>query len=190
MVNKNEDLKNTEIITVAKKRGRKSKKEIELAQQSQNKIQENINVIIEETNNFSSVDNIENLLDNDDYDDCEENEIKTDANIISTDDALNLDSKPVAKKRGRKPKGGKIIQQIVPINTNKETKPNVILHLKCSLKDLHINSSNSSDILSYNFNGINQLAYDVIESQNNIQPSSTDIINISKCEDNFDFDDG
>ena len=189
MVNKNEDLKNTEIITVAKKRGRKSKKEIELAQQSQNKIQENINVIIEETNNFSSVDNIENLLDNDDYDDCEENEIKTDANIISTDDALNLDSKPVAKKRGRKPKGGKIIQQIVPINTNKETKPNVILHLKCSLKDLHINSSNSSDILSYNFNGINQLAYDVIESQNNIQPSSTDIINISKCEDNFDFDD-
>lgn len=189
MVNKNEDLKNTEIITVAKKRGRKSKKEIELAQQAQNKIQENINVIIEETNNFSSVDNIENLLDNDDYDDCEENEIKTDANIISTDDALNLDSKPVAKKRGRKPKGGKIIQQIVPINTNKETKPNVILHLKCSLKDLHINSSNSSDILSYNFNGINQLAYDVIESQNNTQPSCTDIINISKCEDNFDFDD-
>jgi hypothetical protein len=189
MVNKNEDLKNTEIITVAKKRGRKSKKDIELAQQAQNKIQENINVIIEETNNFSSVDNIENLLDNEDYDDCEENEIKNDSNIISTDDTLNLDTKPVAKKRGRKPKGGKIIQQIVPINTNKETKPNVILHLKCSLKDLQVNSSNSSEILSYNFNNINQLAYDVIESQNSIQTLSTDIINISKCEENFDFDD-
>ena len=40
------------------------------------------------------------------------------------------------KKRGRKPKGGKIIQQLPPTNPNKETKPSVILHLKCSLKDL------------------------------------------------------
>jgi hypothetical protein len=192
MTSKNEDSKNNEPTIVAKKRGRKSKKDIELAQQAQNKIQENINVIIEETDtneNSSPIDNIENLLDNEDYDDCEENEIKNDSNIISTDDTLNLDTKPVAKKRGRKPKGGKIIQQIVPINTNKETKPNVILHLKCSLKDLQVNSSNSSEILSYNFNNINQLAYDVIESQNSIQTLSTDIINISKCEENFDFDD-
>jgi hypothetical protein len=30
----------------------------------------------------------------------------------------NDDSKPIAKKRGRKPKGGKIIQQTVSINNN------------------------------------------------------------------------
>jgi hypothetical protein len=42
----------------------------------------------------------------------------------------------VPKKRGRKPKGGKIVQQIVALHNDKEDKPNVILHLKCSMKDL------------------------------------------------------
>ena len=42
------------------------------------------------------------------------------------------------KKRGRKPKGGKIIQHFLPINSKKENKPNIILHLKCSIKDLDI----------------------------------------------------
>ena len=186
MSNKNEDTKNIEPTVVGKKRGRKSKKDIELAQQAQNKIQENINVIIEETDsneNLSPIDNIENLLE-DDCDDGEENETKNESNIVSADGT----TKPAAKKRGRKPKGGKIIQQIVPINANKETKPNVILHLKCSLKDLQ-NNPNSSEIMSYNLNGINQLAYDFIESQNSSQVTPTDIINISKCEDNYDLDD-
>ena len=186
MSNKNEDTKNIEPTVVGKKRGRKSKKDIEFAQQAQNKIQENINVIIEETDsneNLSPIDNIENLLE-DDCDDGEENETKNESNIVSADGT----TKPAAKKRGRKPKGGKIIQQIVPINANKETKPNVILHLKCSLKDLQ-NNPNSSEIMSYNLNGINQLAYDFIESQNSSQVTPTDIINISKCEDNYDLDD-
>ena len=186
MSNKNEDTKNIEPTVVGKKRGRKSKKDIEFAQQAQNKIQENINVIIEETDsneNLSPIDNIENLLE-DDCDDGEENETKNESNIVYADGT----TKPAAKKRGRKPKGGKIIQQIVPINANKETKPNVILHLKCSLKDLQ-NNPNSSEIMSYNLNGINQLAYDFIESQNSSQVTPTDIINISKCEDNYDLDD-
>lgn len=46
------------------------------------------------------------------------------------------DNKPLPKKRGRKPKGGKIIQQTVVTNHNKDTEPNIILHLKCSLKDI------------------------------------------------------
>lgn len=53
------------------------------------------------------------------------------------------------KKRGRKPKGGKIVQQLMPIFTAKETKSNVILHLKCSLKDLATNSS-STEVDTYN----------------------------------------
>lgn len=40
------------------------------------------------------------------------------------------------KKRGRKPKGGKIIQHIVSDESQKDDKPNVILHLRCSMKDL------------------------------------------------------
>jgi hypothetical protein len=78
------------------------------------------------------------------------------------------EEKPVAKKRGRKPKGGKIIQQIVPINNNKEPKPNVILHLKCSLKDLQSNLIQGSEIQSFNFQPTNQLTYDIINGDPNI----------------------
>ncbi len=70
---------------------------------------------------------------------------------------------PVAKKRGRKPKGGKIIEQVVPLNLVKETKPNIILHLKCSLKDLQADTLNSSAIESYNFDS-GDLSYEIINN--------------------------
>ena len=59
---------------------------------------------------------------------------------------------PVPKKRGRKPKGGKlIIKPIEPTNDISQVS-NIILHLKCSLQD--IDSSTTSyllkDPLSYN----------------------------------------
>ena len=130
--------------TVSKKRGRKSKKEIEEAKKKllsdTNNITENVVVQMEETqldyqnnNNNSYVDEILNSNDND-----------NDNNITIS----NTDNKPVAKKRGRKPKGGKIIQQIVSPNKFTETKPNVILHLKCSLKDLSL----SSNLTGYDLN--------------------------------------
>ena len=47
------------------------------------------------------------------------------------------------KKRGRKPKGGKIIKNInKPPKDNKIDKPNVILQLKCSSKELQTNTKN------------------------------------------------
>jgi len=62
----------------------------------------------------------------------------------------------VVKKRGRKPKGGKIIKQQQNPEVDKIIKPNIILHLKCSLKDLNnIGDYNSnftnSSIDPYNF---------------------------------------
>ena len=64
----------------------------------------------------------------------------------------------VIKKRGRKPKGGKIITQKLEENNNNNELPNIILHLKCSIRDIkNINteSTNSysveqNDIQSYN----------------------------------------
>jgi len=163
------DEPNTLSGVVVKKRGRKSKKELELAQQQQNEsqtqtqtqIKENINVIIEETNIFSNSDTIENLINSDDLDYEEENEVK-DNNEISTDNSFN-----------------------------KETKPNVILHLKCSLKDLQTNSSINSDIQGFNFNGTNQLAYEIINAQPSVsnQNSNNDIVPITKCVEDDDFDD-
>ena len=167
---------------VVKKRGRKSKKDIELAQQNeiQSQIQDNINVIIEEPDFLLPNDDIiENLVNSDD-----ENE-------LTKENSLNLETKPVPKKRGRKPKGGKIIQQVTPINNNKEAKPNVILHLKCSLKDLQTGAPSGSDIQSFNFQNSTHLAYDIINSETTTsnQNFCTDVISVSKSIEQEDFDD-
>ena len=75
------------------------------------------------------------------------------------------------KKRGRKPKGGKIIKTLIEPNKNQKIKPNVILHLKCSLKDIEQNNEsisvlkynpNVENIQSYAFNNTNKLDYEVI----------------------------
>lgn len=93
--------------------------------------------------------NLENSVDTD-GDDCE---------VVASN------AKHVSKKRGRKPKGGKIIQQIVPTDSLINDKPNVILHLKCSMKDLQ-NSTNSNSLDSYTFNQKNNLCYDVVGGEN------------------------
>ena len=139
-----------------KKRGRKSKKEIEEAQKlSEMKIStENIVVKIEE-NDELQIDTpcIDEILNSDD-----------DANIVKNTETITPD-KPIAKKRGRKPKGGKIIQQIIPLNNIKETKPNVILHLKCSLKDLNSNNLFGSSLEGYSFSN-QTLTFDMISNEN------------------------
>jgi hypothetical protein len=159
--------KNDEPCTqVVKKRGRKSKKELEeLAIQKASA--ENINVLIEESNTQpeANANTISELLNSDDENDNDtENNVELNSNQIQKCD----EDKPVAKKRGRKPKGGKIIQQIVPLNNNKEPKPNVILHLKCSLKDLQSNLIQGSEIQSFNFQPTSQLTYDIINCEQNI----------------------
>lgn len=142
----------------AKKRGRKSKKELEEAlklSESQPKItSENIVVKIEE-NHEPQIETscIDEILNSDD-----------DSNVVKNTEMPTSD-KPIAKKRGRKPKGGKIIQQIVPLNNNKETKPNVILHLKCSLKDLNSNNLFGSSLEGYSFSNPN-LTFDMINNEN------------------------
>jgi hypothetical protein len=84
--------------------------------------------------------------------------------------------KPLSKKRGRKPKGGKIVQQMVSLNNVKETKPNVILHLKCSLKDLKSSNLFASNLEGYSFSHNNNLYFDAINNQNN---HLNDLINSS-----------
>lgn len=129
-----------------KKRGRKSKKEIEEAKKLlENKKEEPIIVTFNETlkaqNETIYVDEVE--------------EHGQDNIILKTTQPTNED-KPAVKKRGRKPKGGKIVQQIVPINSNKESKTNVILHLKCFLKDLNYNSI-GQNLEGYSFNSSNNI---------------------------------
>jgi hypothetical protein len=190
MVSKKVSSNDTNVVL--KKRGRKSKKELELAQQqeqiSKSIMLNNINVIIEDSEKEDEVDKDTQLVDILNNEDSTNNEIITtptnflldssknvnvndnendndndnnDTNNNNDENVNETNEKPLPKKRGRKPKGGKIIQQITPIDNNKEIKSNVILHLKCSLKDLQ-SKSLENDIQSYNFSNISQLSYDVL----------------------------
>lgn len=78
--------------------------------------------------------------------------------------SANAETKPPLKKRGRKPKGGKIIHNVIIDNSNKIEKPNIILHIKCFLKDLdnQIENNTVDNIDSYKFPSKNNLLYDVI----------------------------
>jgi hypothetical protein len=138
---------------VKQKRGRKSKKDIQLA--IDKKINEELTFKQENTTELTNKDNITCLIQETD----ETNE------IIENNETDEVVQKPGAKKRGRKPKGGKIIQQIVHLNNNKDSKPNIILHLKCSLKDLQTNTLLSSNVESFNFSECKgDLSYEIINS--------------------------
>lgn len=66
----------------------------------------------------------------------------------------NLEVSPIdkiPKKRGRKPKGGKVVVQLENNNNIIETIPNIILHLKCNKSDLDENIL-VNDIENYQFN--------------------------------------
>ena len=62
-------------------------------------------------------------------------------NVVVETPQEATDGKQGPKKRGRKPRGGKIIVPPPPSNTDADLKMNIILHLKCSLKDLEYNTS-------------------------------------------------
>jgi len=179
-MSKENKLSDSNMVAPVKKRGRKSKKELE--EQNQLKMQEtqptqptqptheNIVVCFEESKN-----------------NIDENVIYSDGNIINTEGEDTLEEpKNVAKKRGRKPKGGKIIQQLVPMNEVKETKPNVILHLKCFLKDLHNNPLLNSDIESFNFSSNKNIPYELINVHENNANQHENDIEINEYNENDD----
>jgi hypothetical protein len=89
------------------------------------------------------------------------------------------DIEPAApKKRGRKPKGGKIIQQIAPVNSNTDNKQNIILHLKCYLKDIKGYSAIQSTIDGFAFqSNKNDLSYEIISSNDNCSVNNKTTIN-------------
>ena len=182
---------NNDNIIVHKKRGRKSKKEIEIAN----------NLKMQETNmNASNIDSHNNNI-NIIFEEANE-KIQLEDDVINesiSNEDLLPGEKPLPKKRGRKPKGGKIIQHIIPFNNNKETKPNVILHLKCSLKELHNSPHTNYDIQSFTFENASQLSYDEIsvnKSTTNINTNANanantknHIIENKHNEDQYDEDD-
>jgi len=157
-MNNNLDL----VQKVKQKRGRKSKKELQESQ----KLQE-----LQELQKLQELN--DNIIDNDE-------------NIICIEEEKEVtieDNKTHPKKRGRKPKGGKIVVQIALVEDVNDTKPNIILHLKCSLKDLNLTKSNYI-IESFNFSNKNELSYQVIN--NNSTHEKTYVVNDTKNDNSND----
>jgi hypothetical protein len=198
--------------TIKAKRGRKSKKELMAAlnmeplvkeKETKKSIQNTINLnvseieadIQEEPNNMSDAQNnvYEDVL-NDENSNPVEEPTKLNNVIITT----MTEEPKVAKKRGRKPKGGKIIQQVVNNEPQKEEKPNVILHLKCAMKDLQTNTQSNNFMESYNFlGGKGDFNYELIGNENvnttnsyrDNDKGTTSITMLDTCYDCDDYDD-
>ena len=146
----NEVLETSNIIeSVKPKRGRKPKQIVASIATISDNIKEesnNILIYIEETKDIDS------------------------QSLGFTDETILVQEelKSGVKKRGRKPKGGKIIQQFVPLHNNTEPKPNIILHLKCCLKDLHNNNLMGNPLDSFIFASTkNDLSYDMVNQNSN-----------------------
>ena len=90
------------------------------------------------------------------------------------------DTEKIRKKRGRKPKGGKVVNCIE--KKKEETiVPNIILHIKCSLKDLE-NFDENIDIDSFHFDSkSDNLNYKLI---NNTTSNDNEYITINNNNNN------
>ena len=88
--------------------------------------------------------------------------IESQSNIINTEESSTLSQEQEGpKKRGRKPKGGKIIPVVKSNSSIIEKSKNIILHLKCCLKDLE-QSSNLNTITAYD--NTNNSDFEFVES--------------------------
>ena len=87
--------------------------------------------------------------------------------MASVDNTVIIEDK-ILKKRGRKPKGGKIVQQKLLNQHDQPSKPNIMLHLKCSISDLTGNNiENSIDSFAF-ANSKSELAYEIVSDEKNV----------------------
>lgn len=93
-----------------------------------------------------------------DNDNCEDND-DIQEKVEQTEEKTEQNEEPVLKRRGRKPKGGKLIIKQPENNNQINSIANIILHLKCSLSDLN----------DYNIN-MNKMVTNPMEYNPNIPP--------------------
>jgi hypothetical protein len=171
-----------ETVVTKSKRGRKPKNALLMNIKNENNentiLSDSVNLHLEVEEFNGSIMNETDEIDNDDIN---ENETPT---------------KPIGKKRGRKPKGGKIIQNILPVSNIKENKPNIILHLKCSNKDLLNNlfENNNNNINGYDLSSKKDFLYEIISSNDgNITNNYENTTNLNslksqQCQENINID--
>lgn len=186
-----------ETNVVKSKRGRKSKKEL----------MESLNLINVENQSIKPVKPLKQLkkIKNNDTSINDDNcltsisdKIINESNILDKysegieDDKIldndEVNEQKVFKKRGRKPKGGKIIQPTITNDDQIDEKQNVILHLKCSMKDLDEIQNEENEVLdAYNTHVYNELMYNYQKFDEPKFTSTSNNHNIN--DDGFDGDD-
>lgn len=95
--------------------------------------------------------------------------VKEMESVVEAD--VDEEVKQIAKKRGRKPKGGKIVQHLISNEPELIPKQNIILHLKCSLNDLTCDqqvSETSVEPFVFPTNK-NDLLFDILDSSKNVE---------------------
>jgi len=86
-------------------------------------------------------------------------------------DTVILDKIP--KKRGRKPKGGKVVNYIQNNNNQTDIIPNIIIHLKCDITDIdNCNYQEPLDTYQFNITKNNDLNYLQFNNTSNL-PTNT-----------------
>ena len=164
------------------KRGRKSKKDLIEALNLGNSINIELKindivgknqstVIAIDNSNSNSIINDNNkvvieipILEN--VENTETNEIVDDDMIVTSNNELIVTDKAHPKKRGRKPKGGKIIQPPFIVENINVTKQNIILDLKCSTRDLEKQDDTFGMMDNFNILTTSTLQYDVLKDEN------------------------
>ena len=104
-------------------------------------------------------------------------------NNLDSDNISDVSINNLPKKRGRKPKGGKIIEEKKNTIFN-TTIYNIIVHLKCNIKDIYDNNEYKYNpdiniINNYNINDNTSLNYDYIDNNksNNISKELNNVNN-------------
>jgi hypothetical protein len=102
---------------------------------------------------------------------------KIDATIENTnEESENVVLEKIPKKRGRKPKGGKVVTCIQNDNNNNDIIPNIILHLKCNQSDIN-NHSNKDFIDTYQFNNTKNYDFNYLQLSNESNSYNNTTIN-------------
>lgn len=92
--------------------------------------------------------------------------------VLANADTTTVSATGPPKKRGRKPKGGKIIVNDVLLENSPTPEPNIVMHLKCGSADLlqqRSNSqSNNNNIISNNGSASSSSFVDAYQFNNNL----------------------
>jgi len=88
-------------------------------------------------------------------------------NVITDPEINTVVEEKIPKKRGRKPKGGKVVNNVQNDNIISNIIPNIILHLRCSRQDID-NCNENNQIDTYQFNNTKNYDFNYLQLSNSV----------------------